>query len=409
MMALASAAPPTNPPPLPTQWSATFTTSAGVTVQQFSDSSKQAYATFSSTGAIVVADCIAKLTYSNSDAFGQVGVCTLKPPDPYFDATCPSTYAPTWPPAAGDFYAGYKNLVTYDKTMDCPSTANEKCDRYYHETDKNTFVFYVVASTALPDSGAITYAGVTYTHTFLGATVDPAKLGRPAGCPNPDAPGCAICFTGQCAPCQACVGQAHTGQCAPCWDDSASGFACMDTDVSKDLCTECWKPSNDPPAPAPTPVGPADTCGGSCSDLGIVGQCCPTAKGSWLDCCDHSAACSANPECAAEGIEGDCCPTKTGTNLGCCSGGPPNPTTPTPAGDPCVTGPCGPSGECNACKACLNTQAGPCAPCWEKTAAGTACLPDCNDNCWHTNTKTAEDVKALKVLQELASIKSQIF
>merc|ERR1719383_941347 len=49
---------------------------------------------------------------------------------------------------------------------------------------------------------------------------------------------------------------------------------------------------------------------------GMEGDCCPTADGVMLDCCD--AQCSAHEGCV--GLTGSCCPTTDGITLECCSG-----------------------------------------------------------------------------------------
>jgi hypothetical protein len=64
----------------------------------------------------------------------------------------------------------------------------------------------------------------------------------------------------------------------------------------------------------------------ACRNLGLVGgmgQCCPTASGTNLDCCKQKVACSANGACAALKLSGNCCPTKDGVFLDCCRQPPP--------------------------------------------------------------------------------------
>eukprot|EP00405_Crypthecodinium_cohnii_P029786 CAMPEP_0206500440 /NCGR_PEP_ID=MMETSP0324_2-20121206/52464_1 /ASSEMBLY_ACC=CAM_ASM_000836 /TAXON_ID=2866 /ORGANISM="Crypthecodinium cohnii, Strain Seligo" /LENGTH=140 /DNA_ID=CAMNT_0053987565 /DNA_START=90 /DNA_END=513 /DNA_ORIENTATION=+ len=51
---------------------------------------------------------------------------------------------------------------------------------------------------------------------------------------------------------------------------------------------------------------------------GLDGDCCPTADGHVLDCCQ--ATCVEHPACAADGLKGQCCPTTDGVMLDCCEG-----------------------------------------------------------------------------------------
>lgn len=68
----------------------------------------------------------------------------------------------------------------------------------------------------------------------------------------------------------------------------------------------------------------------ACANLGIAGECCPTADNIMLGCCnEHSSpqtqqetsesTCQSNQDCAAIGLLGKCCPTADGTMLGCCN------------------------------------------------------------------------------------------
>lgn len=67
----------------------------------------------------------------------------------------------------------------------------------------------------------------------------------------------------------------------------------------------------------------------ACAASGLAGDCCPTAEGARLGCCDAhgntvakvitSARCDDNAACKAlGGLSGDCCPTDEGSMLGCC-------------------------------------------------------------------------------------------
>jgi hypothetical protein len=60
-----------------------------------------------------------------------------------------------------------------------------------------------------------------------------------------------------------------------------------------------------------------------CVDLGLLGDCCPTSfsNETFLSCCDESPAqgtCYDNRKCRRQGLEGDCCPTDSGIYLECC-------------------------------------------------------------------------------------------
>jgi len=68
----------------------------------------------------------------------------------------------------------------------------------------------------------------------------------------------------------------------------------------------------------------------ACANLGIAGECCPTADNIMLGCCNHpsspqahedssASSCESNDSCAGMGLLGKCCPTADGTMLGCCN------------------------------------------------------------------------------------------
>ncbi|KAJ8609842.1 hypothetical protein CTAYLR_008133 [Chrysophaeum taylorii] len=93
-------------------------------------------------------------------------------------------------------------------------------------------------------------------------------------------------------------------------------------------------------------VTPTLTADGACDDnsacaaRGLLGSCCPNPDGVSLDCCRNpnntavpphavSAQCAKNPGCKRLGIKGNCCPTDIGTNLDCCP-----PTTPPTSAHP---------------------------------------------------------------------------
>lgn len=58
----------------------------------------------------------------------------------------------------------------------------------------------------------------------------------------------------------------------------------------------------------------------ACQQLGLEGECCPTAGGLMLDCC-APRECALVPACAALSLsEGPmCCPTDDGVFLACCT------------------------------------------------------------------------------------------
>jgi hypothetical protein len=400
---MAAPTPDGHPPALPAQFTAStdgggtgaapYTVYVDATAKKFG---KYVPGTFGTT--FTVLDCVQKLKYTNAGPLPipglPPGLCTTSLLTAYA-MDCPSIYAPTWPPTAEDTYAGYRLLLNFKDKTPCPVGNASLCDHYVYQMypksktpDYEVFDFYVDSATQIDVSGTIKVGTALYHHTLKGG-VDQSFLQRPAGCPDPTGQ-CAICFTGPCGPCQQCL-KIKTGACDKCWAaDPATGFRCLQED-GKSLCQTCYKPpapgpSPAPPSPTPPSPVPSDTCTThpKCAAQGLSGACCPTKKGTYLGCCDHSAACSANPACSAMGIEGDCCPTKTGATLECCAGsGPtPAPTPPTPpAGncDICRTG------ACAACKPCVSLKTGPCAPCWAKQTNGSACLPDCQDSgCWKT-------------------------
>jgi len=58
------------------------------------------------------------------------------------------------------------------------------------------------------------------------------------------------------------------------------------------------------------------TCGANpvCAKLGLEGECCPSADGQYLDCCNRS--CQRHAECNS--LAENCCPTLDGVELDCC-------------------------------------------------------------------------------------------
>jgi len=95
-----------------------------------------------------------------------------------------------------------------------------------------------------------------------------------------------------------------------------------------------------------------------CATIGLSGECCPTAAGVRMGCCDdeteHAApttttvstrpvdsdgdhTCASFPACAALGLAGACCPNAAGVRMGCCDAPAPSnmsaTTSPRPAVD----------------------------------------------------------------------------
>jgi hypothetical protein len=103
---------------------------------------------------------------------------------------------------------------------------------------------------------------------------------------------------------------------------------------------DCCKGGMSVPTPQPVkaPTQPTATCSSNpkCSALGLTEDCCPTKAGVQLDCCQgpvapqraptrkpttkapirNSRACSARTKC--KGLVGNCCPTNDGVFLDCC-------------------------------------------------------------------------------------------
>ena len=146
-----------------------------------------------------------------------------------------------------------------------------------------------------------------------------------------------------------CVDLGLSGECCP----TSEGFTLGCCQDNQSESTE------DQEAPAPSPMtsslkGGEETSGGeaaasceahfNCVELGLSGDCCPTAAGINLGCCgggdsggdnssgensegvetstntdDSGSSCSDHPECADSGLSGNCCPTDSGGFLDCCS------------------------------------------------------------------------------------------
>lgn len=91
----------------------------------------------------------------------------------------------------------------------------------------------------------------------------------------------------------------------------------------------------DPDDVDPRPAQQPAACSANAACEGLAGDCCPTAAGVLLLCCDgisvervnttaapapSAASCSSHPECARLGLAGECCPTAgpNGLLLSCC-------------------------------------------------------------------------------------------
>lgn len=116
---------------------------------------------------------------------------------------------------------------------------------------------------------------------------------------------------GSCAEYPACVALGLTGECCP----SIEG-----------VLLDCCKPQ-------------LCAANSGCAALELEGDCCPTADDVYLDCCsntpvidgkngddeteketdDLGASCEKNPVCVLQGVEGECCPTAEGVFLDCCN------------------------------------------------------------------------------------------
>ena len=65
---------------------------------------------------------------------------------------------------------------------------------------------------------------------------------------------------------------------------------------------------------------PAPQCSAHAACSGLIGNCCPTIDGQFLDCCESVTVetipvCSEYEACNALGLTGVCCPTEEGVYL----------------------------------------------------------------------------------------------
>jgi hypothetical protein len=127
--------------------------------------------------------------------------------------------------------------------------------------------------------------------------------------------------------------QQHVG----CASHSLAGYCCPTLEgVMLDCCGTLVSVPVPRPVVVPIPVSipvhvpvktpnsiPNRRCSANpkCKELGLKGQCCPTAHGKFLDCCKNTPPpreCSKNAVCARKGLTGDCCPTSDELFLDCC-------------------------------------------------------------------------------------------
>jgi len=76
-------------------------------------------------------------------------------------------------------------------------------------------------------------------------------------------------------------------------------------------------PDPEKPKPSKNSVCSANP---KCAAANLKGECCPTAAGLMLGCCEKvlNTRCENNPQCKAINLAGFCCPSLAGDMLGCC-------------------------------------------------------------------------------------------
>lgn len=113
--------------------------------------------------------------------------------------------------------------------------------------------------------------------------------------------------------------------------ESLAGISTKETEETKDVIVS---------KSSPTITDKACSANPQCASHGLIGNCCPTDHGDFLDCCYGSvpssnsdavtiasttttastaadASCDGNVHCV--GLLGNCCPTDAGDFLNCCS------------------------------------------------------------------------------------------
>jgi len=178
--AVAAPTPDGHPPALPAQYTAIGgTTAAPYTVHMDSTAKKFAkYVPGTGGTTFTVLDCVKKLKYTNAGPLPipglPPGACTTSVLTAY-DFSCPSMYAPTWPPTAEDTYAGFRSKLNFKNKTHCPVGNVSLCDQYTFQLypkskDPNYEVldFYVDSDTQVDVSGTIKVGKVVYTHSLKG-------------------------------------------------------------------------------------------------------------------------------------------------------------------------------------------------------------------------------------------------
>eukprot|EP00522_Entomoneis_paludosa_P010607 CAMPEP_0172453486 /NCGR_PEP_ID=MMETSP1065-20121228/10779_1 /TAXON_ID=265537 /ORGANISM="Amphiprora paludosa, Strain CCMP125" /LENGTH=233 /DNA_ID=CAMNT_0013205669 /DNA_START=121 /DNA_END=822 /DNA_ORIENTATION=+ len=139
-------------------------------------------------------------------------------------------------------------------------------------------------------------------------------------CPTADGTYLGCCKMGTCEREPACRELGLEGDCCPTLD--GTDLDCCGKTAAPTPSPTTASPT-DPPVPPTTasPVTHPPKCMDNpvCGGLGLVGECCPTQDGVFLDCCDPAPQCAHNPACNALGLAGDCCPTIDGVFLACCA------------------------------------------------------------------------------------------
>ena len=133
--------------------------------------------------------------------------------------------------------------------------------------------------------------------------------------------------TGSCSAHPACSALNLHGQCCPtpngvhlgCCTAAAASSSTSSSTGAATTNTQKSSSSSSSNSTATTTTT-ASTCSAHplCASKNLTGECCPTASGLMLGCCNN-ALCQANAGCAALNLQGLCCPTAAGTNLGCCA------------------------------------------------------------------------------------------
>ena len=170
----------------------------------------------------------------------------------------------------------------------------------------------------------------------------PACANHPGDCcPNQENVFLRCCFgPGTCETTPKCARAGLEGDCCPtsngttyldcCFSESPSSMPSESSSPSA-MPSESSSPSEAPSsssAPSAVPptaldVFPSNTRPPECSAYpvcagrGLAGNCCPSAGGADLYCCDPNPRCDANPPCFEVQAE-NCCPDTNGVYRACC-------------------------------------------------------------------------------------------